>query len=265
VIPAAAITEWSVTRAWPSRLQVEQDLLLARLIVDVYRHPLLSQLLVFRGGTCLHQLRLDQPLRFSEDLDFVRRATVGLGDVFDALRQVTNNIGLEVAARDVSRHAKFILRGPAEDDARVSLRIKVEVSAEELPPASRLEVVPFRVDNSWFSGTADVLTFDVHELVATKIRALYQRRKGRDLFDLWLALDTLGLNPERIVEAFAPYRPPGFGPAVAVRNLRDKLRRPDFRTDIQPLLAVGVAAAYDPDAAGAQVIEQILSRIPSGE
>jgi len=40
-----------------------------------------------------------------------------------------------------------------------------------------------------------VLTFEPAELVATKLRALYQRRMGRDLFDLWLALTHIGLDP----------------------------------------------------------------------
>ena len=61
MIPAAAITAWGNTRPWPSREQVEQDLLLARTIVAIYDHPLLRKELVFRGGTCLHQVRLPSP------------------------------------------------------------------------------------------------------------------------------------------------------------------------------------------------------------
>ena len=36
----------------------------------------------------------------------------------------------------------------------------------------------------WFTGAAKVLTYDLDELLGTKLRALYQRKKGRDLFDL---------------------------------------------------------------------------------
>ena len=53
-----------------------------------------------------------------------------------------------------------------------------------------------RVANNWFEGEQEVCTFQVEELVATKLRALYQRRKGRDLFDLWVTLVVLGLDPE---------------------------------------------------------------------
>lgn len=62
----------------------------------------------------------------------------------------------------------------------------------------------------WFTGEADVQTFDPAELVATKIRALFQRSKGRDLFDLWLAITRLGVTPEDLVACFGPYRPDGY-------------------------------------------------------
>ena len=44
----------------------------------------------------------------------------------------------------------------------------------------------------WYSGTAAIATFEINELLATKLRALYQRRKGRDLFD-----SATGLADER--------------------------------------------------------------------
>jgi hypothetical protein len=54
------------------------------------------------------------------------------------------------------------------------------------------------------------------------MQAMEQRRKGRDLFDLWVALSKLHLDPKQIVAAFAPYRPmssPECWPnAISVRN-----------------------------------------------
>jgi predicted nucleotidyltransferase component of viral defense system len=79
VIPAPAITAWGLQRPWPNRAAVEQDLLLARTIVAIYEHPLLAEELVFRGGTCLHQVHLLTPRRYSEDLDFVRRTHARIG------------------------------------------------------------------------------------------------------------------------------------------------------------------------------------------
>jgi predicted nucleotidyltransferase component of viral defense system len=41
----------------------------------------------------------------------------------------------------------------------------------------------------WFSGEIKIATFSSEELLSTKIRALLQRNKGRDLIDLSRALD----------------------------------------------------------------------------
>jgi len=82
------------------------------------------------------------------------------------------------------------------------------------------------VESRWFTGAADVPTFQSAELLATKIRALYQRKKGRDLFDLWLALTEMNLHPRDIIDSFAPYRPAGLTATVLDRNLRAKLVDP---------------------------------------
>ncbi|HEY8821668.1 MAG TPA: nucleotidyl transferase AbiEii/AbiGii toxin family protein, partial [Dermatophilaceae bacterium] len=58
------------------------------------------------------------------------------------------------------------------------------------------------------------------ELVATKIRALYQRRKGRDLYDMWLALTdpSLALTGQNLLAAFDPYRPNGLTAKLTITS-----------------------------------------------
>jgi predicted nucleotidyltransferase component of viral defense system len=258
VIPAADITAWGVHRPWPTRDAIEQDLLLARLIVEIYQHPLLREELVFRGGTCLHQLHLASPLRYSEDLDFVRRSNDGIGPVFDALREVAGRIGLEVYSWDLSEHPKFRMRVPAESGAGALLRIKVEINTHETTSAMPLVRLPFRVSSKWFSDDAEVLTFAPEELMATKLRALYQRKKGRDVFDLWLALTEMALAPDRIIDAFGPYHPNGYTQQAATNNLIEKLEDESFRSDLDALV-IGWPKGYDIDAAGHMVIHQLFA------
>lgn len=81
VIPRAAITAWGTSVGWATDEQVEQDLLLSRLIIELATDPYLGEELVFRGGTCLHKLYADKPYRYSEDLDFVRRTGGGIRDL----------------------------------------------------------------------------------------------------------------------------------------------------------------------------------------
>lgn len=42
-------------------------------------------------------------------------------------------------------------------------------------------------------------------MMATKLRAHYQRRKGRDLFDSWMAIKKLGIDCKKVVEIFQKY------------------------------------------------------------
>ena len=68
MLPQAYITEWSGRAPWPDPVQVEQDLILSRLLIEIANDELLGKALAFRGGTCLHKLHLPSPIRYSEDL-----------------------------------------------------------------------------------------------------------------------------------------------------------------------------------------------------
>ena len=122
--------------------------------------------------------------------------------------------------------------------------------------------LPYKVTSNWWSGQADVHTFSPAELVATKIRALYQRRKGRDLYDMWLALTdpSLALTGQQLLEAFDPYRPDGLTTKLAISTLNDHLRHDDFRTDTNNLIAGG-PTGYDIDEAAQLIINNVLKHL----
>lgn len=260
MIPRSVIQSWAVERAWPTLHAVEQDLVLARLIIEVTEHPLLRDELVFRGGTCLHQLVMDRPRRYSEDLDYVRATHSGIGPIFDAVREIAANIGLDVASTRIGEHPKVLLRTASETDPSVSLKIKVEINTHETSPALPPLRLPFEVETEWFNGRAEVKTFAPEELIATKIRALHQRKKGRDLFDIWLALTELGLAGDNIVAAFPPYRPAGITAALSETNLREKLNDGAFRNDLNTLVTEW-PESYDIDDAAELIIAEVLSKI----
>lgn len=184
MIPRASIVTWSATAPWPSEDQVEQDLIVSRLLVEIAADPLLSEELAFRGGTCLHKLHLNEPQRYSEDLDFVRTDQRPiLGEVFDRLRAVTERIGLREHRRTFpskdSDTATMWFDADAESGA-TTIRVKIETNVAESTPHSNHVFIPFEVTSPWWSGSADVRTFTIEEILATKVRALCQRRKGRD-------------------------------------------------------------------------------------
>lgn len=257
MIPATAITAWGVQRTWTTSEQVEQDLLLSRAICAIASDEYLGEELVFRGGTALHKLHLDRPFRYSEDLDYVRRTAGGIVPLTQALSRLGANLGFTVNTR-ISEHPKVYWRTTA--DSGVPLRIKIEINTHERSPALPLIRHEHSVDSTWWSGSALVQTFQPAELVATKIRALYQRSKGRDLFDLWLALEHLQLDPAEILAAFSPYRPDGMTSAKARVNLARKLAHRGFRTDLDPLVT-NWPESYDLDTAAELIGTKLLDRL----
>ena len=264
MISETELAHWRTVVPWLDRSQVEQDLVLSRLIVEIARHPLLGSELVFRGGTCLHKLWLDRPWRYSEDLDYVRRSATGVGEVFDAIREVANSVGFQDVSTQIGRHPKVRLRSTLLDGRR--LQIKVEMNTFERSPVRPTVTRRFSVDSPWFTGEADVPTFTIDELTATKIRALFQRRKGRDLFDLWLAFEHGTATVDDVVECFEPYRPDGWTGERALANLAAKLDDEGFLHDLDALVS-GQPKGYSLESArltAEKVIEAAARRTPSG-
>lgn len=255
MIPRANIVQWGRRVNWPTLEQIEQDLLLSRLIVEIGRDAYLGEELVFRGGTCLHKLHTDRAYRYSEDLDYVRRSSGGIAALTDALGAVGERLGMEVDTR-MRRYPKIYLRAPFESGGG-RMRIKIEVNTFERSPARDLIRIPYAVESAWFAGSAEVNTFCLPELMSTKLRALFQRSKGRDLFDLWLARVQLGLDPRDLVECFSPYRPPGYTRVRAEQNLRAKVADVAFREDLLPLVS-SWPDGYDVAAAADLVISEVF-------
>ena len=259
MIPTNDITAWAHRAPWPSPDQVEQDLLLSQLICLIATDDYLGDELAFRGGTCLHKLYLHPARRYSEDLDYVRATADGIGKVTRAISDIGASLGYDVRTK-MSAQPKVYLRYIAESGT--IRKIKVEVNTHERSPATSTVRVPYTVTSNWWSGQADVHTFSPAELVATKIRALYQRRKGRDLYDMWLALTdpSIALTGQQLLAAFDPYRPDGLTAKAAINTLHDHLRHDDFRTDTNNLIAGG-PSGYDIDVAAQLIINSVLSHL----
>ena len=238
--------------------QIEQDLVLSHLIIEIANDDYLGNELVFRAGTCLHKLHLHPALRYSEDVDWVRRSDGGIGVLLDAVRAIADRLGMSVTT-NIKAYPKIRLRAPFTS-GNGTMSAKVEVNTDERSLARELVRVPYTVDSQWYQGIADVQTFVVAELVATKIRALFQRSKGRDLFDLWLALTELAVPPADLVECFAPYRPAKYTAMLAEQNLRAKLIDPSLRQDLDQLVSIQ-RHEYDIDVAAELIIGQLLERV----
>ncbi|MDR1440967.1 MAG: nucleotidyl transferase AbiEii/AbiGii toxin family protein [Bifidobacteriaceae bacterium] len=103
------IAAWGGSHPWASPDQVEQDLLLSRAICAIAADSYLGRELVFRGGTALHKLHLPCPLRYSEDLDYVRSTGGGIGQLTGVLLDLGRDLGFDVKSR-LTGHPKVYWR-----------------------------------------------------------------------------------------------------------------------------------------------------------
>ena len=89
MIPHDYITEWRGQAPWTDDVQVEQDLVISRALVEIFSNEVLHNALAFRGGTALYKLHLPQA-RYSEDIDLVQVRAEPAGPVMAALNEVLN-------------------------------------------------------------------------------------------------------------------------------------------------------------------------------
>lgn len=263
MIPRDYITEWRAQAPWVQDYQVEQDLVISRALIMLFSHPLLRNSLLFRGGTALYKLHLKPAARYSEDLDFVQAAAEPAGPVMDALRETLNPLLGKPTWKQTEGRVTFIYRFTSEDTPSIGLRLKVEINSREHFSVFGSRRIPFSVSSRWFEGQSDITTYELDELLGTKLRALYQRKKGRDLFDLATALARPGVQPDRIVAAFLEYMKRGghhVTRAQFEQNLVAKLTDRLFLADIGPLLAPG--HDLNIKSAGDLVLSRVISLLP---
>lgn len=260
MIPRGAVTEWQARVPWPQPYQVEQDLILTRLMIEISQHELLAGEFVLRGGTCLHKLHLPEPFRYSEDLDYVRRTHSGFKPYVEALRSIAADLGLEVSSVNASGPMVHVHLDAEPTVPPGRIRVKVETNIAETTPFRPTIALPLRVDSQWFRGEADIPTYELEELMGTKLRALYQREKGRDLFDLWLVLRD-GADPDGIVGALEHYMGDDVFTYPQLRqNLREKVLSGELNADLETLVT-DVPAGYEVTTAADLVMELLGSRL----
>jgi len=264
VIAAAFIAHWRGVVPWAGDHQIEHDLALSRMLVEIFSEPALARSLAFRGGTALHKLILPGPLRYSDDIDLVQVTSGPIGDLMRILRgRLDPLLGPSAFERSPISHTA-VYRFRSEIPPTQPLRLKIEINTREHFSVLGYQRRPFRLASPWFTGTADIVTYQPDELCATKLRALYQRSKGRDLFDLARALEHGVVDPEATVRCCLEYLKRS-GRRITrrqfVANMRAKIRHPAFRHDTAPLLPPGVT--YDPDAAYERVMGTLIDRWPA--
>jgi predicted nucleotidyltransferase component of viral defense system len=263
VIPRAHITAWRAHAPWPTDAQVEQDLVIARALAEMYDRPAVAEALAFRGGTALHKLHFAEPSRYSEDLDLVQVEAGPIGPVLGEVRAALDSWLGEPSWRQSADSVKLLYRFHTTSLPAQRMRVKIEINTREHFSCRGLRRLPYSVTTLWHEASVDVTTYALEELLGTKLRALYQRKKGRDLYDLSVALGEHEVDGAAVVDCFQRYMAAD-GAAVTramfEENLAEKSVSPAFGDDVRPLLRDG--DAYDVDAAFVRVNSELVARLP---
>ena len=241
MIPNAYLIEWTAKAPWPDMRQVEQDLIISRALCDLFNAAELQGKISFRGGTALHKLLFAQPLRYSEDIDLVQTEAESIGATVNAVRKALSWLG-DCKREQAGHSIHLIFRYSPEADASTKLKLKVEINTREHLCLLGLKRYPFSVNSRWHKAEAEVVSFEPEELFGTKLRALLQRRKNRDLFDLYEGLKQLNLDRGKLLACFDHYLALEGTPihrAAAEERMLQKLER-SLTEDIGPLLPAGV-------------------------
>ena len=263
MINAEYIADWHNNAPWSKNDQVEQDLLICRCLVAIYNDDFLASQLAFRGGTALHKLFFHPQPRYSEDIDLVQIHPGPIKPILQRLGEVLSFMPDKVVKQ--RRHSNsFLFRVDSEIPPVMQIRLKIEINCCEHFNVLGLIQKPFSIENQWVSGNCQLTTYRLEELLGTKFRALYQRRKGRDLFDLFYVLTHVDVDIDKILLCHEKYisfvaeQPPSYRQFIA--NMEEKMQNPEFTEDMTMILRPGLA--YDPHEAYAIVREKLIERLP---
>lgn len=262
MIPTDFITEWRSQAPWVESSQVEQDLVISRALVEIFEDDRLAEALAFRGGTALYKLHMTPSPRYSEDIDLVQKTAEQIGPTIDRLRARLDSWLGEPRRTFKEGRVTLVYRFDSEDSPPLPLRLKAEINSREHFAVLGFETRELAIRSRWFSGSSKVSTYALDELLGTKLRALYQRKKGRDLFDLWWVSRNATVDLDRVVHCFGEYLGAAdlrVSRAEMEANLARKLKDQRFLGDLRPLLAPGTE--WDLEAAAEWAFQEITPRL----
>jgi predicted nucleotidyltransferase component of viral defense system len=261
MIQKSFIEQWRQNVQWQRIEQVEQDLIISRALIDLYNDPHIKEALVFRGGTALNKLFIKPPARYSEDIDFVQKNANPIGQTIDTIKALLKPWLGNPKWKITHRSAKLTYK--YESINKILRKLKIEINTTEHFQVLPLKTVPFSMTSDWFTGQANIITYEMDELMATKLRALYQRRKGRDLFDVWYVAAQELIDLSRVFNIFSKYctyNDLKISGKEFIKNLDQKKDHHDFHMDMSPLLPSKLHWNFE--EAYNFVLEKVISELP---
>ncbi|MEM8569201.1 MAG: nucleotidyl transferase AbiEii/AbiGii toxin family protein [Bacteroidota bacterium] len=257
------IAKWQKYAPWKEFSQVEQDLIISRTLVELFSDDFLKENLAFRGGTALHKLYLDPAPRYSEDIDLVQIKEGPIKPIMERIGEVITFFEEDRKTDNRGHGIKALYRFNSEYEG-IRMRLKLEINCREHFNVLDWVDFPFAVQSGWFNGNCEIRTYNINELLGTKLRALYQRSKGRDLFDLDYARLNMDVNTDEIIQCFRRYTSFSTENKLPSRkeflqNIESKENDPDFTGDMEALLRPEIE--YNPHEAFEWLKKEVIEKI----
>ena len=179
---------------------VEKDYVIGWLLAGISNHSNLSKSWVFKGSTCLKKCYFET-YRFSEDLDFtvINSDPQNKDNLIKAFKDVAHwiydAIGIQIPEERIriypyknprgktSTQCRIYYRGPMQPGGDLP-RIKIDLADDEIVvfnPINRDVYHPY--SDKPFNGI-HIQAYCYEELFAEKMRALTERLRPRDLYDI---------------------------------------------------------------------------------
>jgi hypothetical protein len=131
VIPRDFITEWRANAPWAADVQVEQDLVICRALVELFSRPPVASSLAFRGGTALYKLHLRPAARYSEDIDLVQIDPGPIGSVLKEVHAALDPWLGDPSWKQSEGRVTLNYRFQSEDLPPLPMRLEVEINSRE--------------------------------------------------------------------------------------------------------------------------------------
>lgn len=182
---------------------VSKDYALGWLLFGIIKSSMGGNL-IFKGGTALSKVHFPEGWRLSEDLDFTLTGDIDPKVLEKVLKDeipkiVKDAIGMNVKLKDRPHSnegylmSRFQYDGPLGKDT-----VKIEITREEVTGEVHTKKMPKVFDYQEF----DVRIYSLDEILAEKMRAIMQRAKIRDYYDVWRLLRTETFDRKKVMALF---------------------------------------------------------------
>ena len=180
---------------------VEKDYVLGWLLWGIYNHETIGKSWLFKGGTCLKKCFFET-YRFSEDLDFTLLDPSHVENDFlkpafaEICERIYERTGIELPLDsqkfDIyqnprghkSCQARIGYQGPVSPRGRSMPRIKLDLTADELVVLHPIQSQVYHPYSDAPNGGVVIQSYTYEEAFGEKVRALVERGRPRDLYDV---------------------------------------------------------------------------------